>query len=162
MVDLLTPTEEAYDLRTGNLRYNVNLLSKRVIDIVDWTDQSEQTMRLNLGILGTGVGFAAAMIAAAERPEVIKALVSKSGRTDLAGNIFPQIESPTLLIVGGFDYTIADINGQAYQKLNVEKKIVVIPEATHLFEEPGSLEEAARLAIGWFQRYLGRPYTKAT
>jgi alpha-beta hydrolase superfamily lysophospholipase len=154
MADLLTPEEEAYDLRTGNLRYNVDLLARRVIDVTDWIDESERTMRLNMGILGSGVGAAAAMIAAVERPEIVKAIVSKGGRTDLAGNVFSQIEAPTLLIVGGFDYTVADNNRKAYARLGVPKDLIVIPEATHLFEEPGTLEEVARLASKWFQRYL--------
>ncbi len=158
MMDLLTPTEEAYDMRTGNLRYNVDLLTRRVIDVIDWIDENEHAMHLSIGILGGGVGAAAAMIASVERPEIIKALVSKSGRTDLAGDIFSRIETPTLLIVGGFDYTVMDLNGHAYESLNVDKKFVVVPEATQLFEEPGALEEVASQAVRWFHQYLGIPW----
>lgn len=154
MVDLLTPKEEACDMRTGNLRYDIDLLSRRTVDVTDWIDRSERTMHLNMGILGMGVGAAAAMMAAVQRPEIVKTLVFKSGRLDLAGTIFHRIKAPTLLIVGGFDYTVVEVNRRAYLDFRVPKDLIVVPEATQLFEEPGALEKVAHLSTRWFHRYL--------
>jgi pimeloyl-ACP methyl ester carboxylesterase len=154
LMDLLTQPEEAYDLRTGELRFNIEFLSQRLIDAVDWLGEKEETKPLNIGLFGSSTGAAAALVAAVRRPEKIKAVVSRGGRPDLAEGVLSQVRMPTLLIVGGYDYTVTEINRRAFDQLQGEKEISIIPGATHLFEEPGTLEEVSRLAKNWFVRTL--------
>jgi pimeloyl-ACP methyl ester carboxylesterase len=154
LMDLLTQPEEAYDLRTGELRFNIEFLSQRLIDAVDWLGEKEETKPLNIGLFGSSTGAAAALVAAVRRPEKIKAVVSRGGRPDLAEGVLSQVRMPTLLIVGGYDYTVTEINRRAFDQLQGEKEISIIPGATHLFEEPGTLEEVSRLAKNWFVRNL--------
>jgi len=154
LMDLLTQAEEAYDLRTGQLRFNIEFLSQRLIDAIDWLKEYEETLPLPIGLFGSSTGAAAAIVAAVRRTEKIKAVVSRGGRPDLAEGVLTQVRAPTLFIVGGYDYTVAEINRRAYDQLQTEKEIAIVPGATHLFEEPGALEEVSRLAKNWFVRHL--------
>ena len=154
LFDLLTPEEEEVDMVTGHLRFNINLLSERVIGATDWLTAYPKTKDLTIGYFGASTGTAAALVAASERPDVIAAIVSRGGRPDLAGKSLPQVKAPTLLIVGGNDFPVIDMNQDALEELRAEKKLVIVPGATHLFEEPGTLEEVSRLTAEWFVRYF--------
>jgi dienelactone hydrolase len=157
LLDLLTEEEEATDARTGHLRFNVGFLARRVITAIEWVDTDEQTAPLPLGLFGASTGAAAALIAAAVRPDRVRAIVSRGGRPDLAGDALHHVKAPTLLIVGGADRGVLHLNEQALAALGGRGKLEVIPGATHLFEEPGALERVAELARDWFLRYLGEP-----
>ncbi len=154
LIDLLTPGEEAIDLRTRHLRFDIGLLAKRLVGATDWLTGNSATRRLRIGYFGASTGAAAALVAAAARPDVIGAVVSRGGRPDLAGAALPRVRAPTLLIVGGDDLPVIDLNEEALTQLGGQKQLVIIPGATHLFEEPGALEEVANLAGRWFERYL--------
>jgi pimeloyl-ACP methyl ester carboxylesterase len=154
LLDLLTVEEEAVDMRTAHLRFDIGLLAGRLIVATDWLTREPDTQRLPVGYFGASTGAAAALVAAAERPDVVDAVVSRGGRPDLAGPALPLVRAPTLLIVGGDDVTVLELNRQALAQLRAEKELVIIPGATHLFEEPGALDEVARLARDWFERYL--------
>jgi len=154
LFDLLTPEEEEVDVVTGHLRVNISLLSERVIGATDWLTAYPKTKDLAIGYFGASTGTAAALVAASERPDVIAAIVSRGGRPDLAGKSLPQVKAPTLLIVGGNDFPVIDMNQDALEELRTEKKLVIVPGATHLFEEPGTLEEVSRLTAEWFVRYF--------
>ena len=160
LFDLLTKEEEAEDIETGRFRFNISLLAQRLVDATDWLKKHKETGGFNLGYFGASTGAAAALIAAAERPDIIGAVVSRGGRPDLAAEFLPQVKAPTLLIVGGQDFTVIQLNQEAMTRLRVEKKLVIVPGATHLFEEPGALEEAARLAADWFISHPGRKTAK--
>ncbi len=155
LLDLLT-TEEEIDSRTRQLRFDIGLLAARLVGATDWLCHTTATQALKIGFLGTSTGSAAAFIAATKRPEVIKAIVSKGGRPDLAGTILPQVKAPTLLIVGGHDFPVVAMNEDALALLDqaAERQLEIIPRATHLFDEPGTLEQVAMLASQWFKRYL--------
>ncbi|MDR5710103.1 MAG: alpha/beta fold hydrolase [Armatimonadota bacterium] len=154
LIDLLTPEEEAADLRTARYRFDIPLLGRRLVGLVDWLAENVQTKGLHIGLFGASTGAAGALIAAAERPEHVHAVVSRGGRPDLAAHILPRVRAPTLLIVGGADLPVLALNEEALQHLRCEKRLEVIPGAGHLFEEPGALEAVARLAAEWFGRYL--------
>ncbi len=154
LIDLLTQGEEAADMKGGQFRFNIMLLAQRLIDTTDWLGRNVSTRKLAIGYFGASTGAAAALLAATKRAEVIKAIVSRGGRPDMTGAALSEVKAPTLLIVGGNDPTVAALNQEALDKLHVEKELVTVPGATHLFEEPGTLEEVARLAVDWFQRYL--------
>ena len=154
LVDLLTPQEEQTDARTSQFRFNIGLLAQRLIGISDWLARSSATKPLRIGSFGASTGAAAALIAAAERPDAIRAVVSRGGRPDLAGTSLRHVQAPTLFIVGSEDLQVIHLNGEAFDQLSTEKEMVIIPHATHLFEEPGALEEVSRLAGQWFIRYL--------
>ena len=154
LMDLLTPDEETYDQATRELRFNIGLLAERVIAAVDWF-RFGPGEGLRIGLFGASTGAAAALVAATERHEPIAAVVSRGGRPDLAGAALPRVRAPTLLIVGGRDRVVLELNEQAVHLIPAEKQLVVVPGATHLFEEPGALEEVARLATEWFSRHLG-------
>jgi pimeloyl-ACP methyl ester carboxylesterase len=154
LVDLLTSQEEMLDQQTRHLRFDIDLLANRLTDITDWLRQQRATHTLNLGYFGASTGAAAALIAAAERPDEVHAVVSRGGRPDLAGPALARVKAPTLLIVGGNDKPVITLNQQALKALRGEKKLEIIPGATHLFEEPGALEKVAQLARQWFERYL--------
>ncbi len=154
LIDLLTLEEEVIDMRTRELRFNIGLLAERLIGATDWIYRSPEASNLSLGYFGASTGAAAALIAAAERPEVARAVVSRGGRPDLAGEVLPRVQAPTLLIVGGADYGVIELNQQAAAQLRSEHSVKIIPGATHLFEEPGALEQVANLAAGWFTGYL--------
>lgn len=154
LIDLLTMEEEMLDERTGHLRFDIGLLTQRLISITDWLASHSTTKHLKIGYFGSSTGAAAALAAAAERPKKCGAVVSRGGRPDLAGNALPFVKAPTLLIVGGDDTVVIDLNKKAFEQLHAEKKMVIIPGATHLFEEPGTLEEVARFARDWFAEKL--------
>jgi putative phosphoribosyl transferase len=162
LVDLLTPDEEAIDLQTAHLRFNIDLLAARLVGATDWLTQQPDTRHLRIGYFGASTGAAAALVAAAARADVVGAVVSRGGRPDLAGPALARVRAPTLLIVGGNDVPVIQLNQQALAQLRTEKRMVIIPGATHLFEEPGALDEVARLAREWFERYLTPAATRAT
>lgn len=160
LVDLLTAEEEALDNLTRQFRFNIGMLTQRLVDIVDWIAQQSSTRALRIGCFGASTGAAAALAAAAERPGLVHAVVSRGGRPDMAGPFLPLVRAPTLLIVGGKDELVIELNREALEKLTSEKKLVIVPDATHLFEEPGTLDEVARLAADWFAdhlKFLDRP-----
>jgi putative phosphoribosyl transferase len=157
LMDLLTADEEAVDLRTGHLRFDVGLLGRRVIDSIDWLASDPTTEDLPVGCFGASTGAAAALIAAAERPERVAAVVSRGGRPDLAGEALRRVAAPTLLIVGGNDLEVLRLNQQAQAVLAGESRLEIVPGAGHLFEEPGALERVALMARDWFQRHLVAP-----
>jgi putative phosphoribosyl transferase len=154
LVDLLTPEEEAFDARTARLRFDIDLLAERLVEVTDWLGDRAETRGLRLGYFGASTGAAAALVAAAARPQVVHALVSRGGRPDLAGPALPLVRAPTLLIVGGEDVAVIELNRRALAQLRTEADLAIVPGATHLFEEPGALDEVARLARQWFERYL--------
>jgi putative phosphoribosyl transferase len=154
LIDLLTVAEEAIDVQTAQLRFNITLLANRLIGATDWLLTQPRTRHLPLGYFGASTGSAAALLAAAERPDIVKAIVSRGGRPDLAGAALPRVHAPTLLIVGGDDIPVIEMNREAMARLAAEKELHIIPGATHLFEEPGTLEQVAQLARRWFERYL--------
>ena len=152
--DLLTPEEEAVDAHTAQLRFDIGLLTERLIGATDWLTQHPDTRHLRVGYFGASTGAGAALVAAAERPDVVGAVVSRGGRPDLAGPALARVRAPTLLIVGGYDLQVIQLNRVAFAQLHCEKQLVIVPGATHLFEEPGTLDEVAQLAREWFERYL--------
>jgi dienelactone hydrolase len=154
LIDLLTPDEERIDERTAHLRFDIGLLAARLVGATDWLTASPETQHLRVGYFGASTGAAAALVAAAERPDVVSAIVSRGGRPDLAGPALARVRAPTLLIVGGNDVQVIELNRQALAQLRSEKQLVIVPGATHLFEEPGALEAVARLARDWFERHL--------
>ncbi len=130
------------------------MLAKRLVGATDWLLQNPSTCHFTIGYFGASTGAAAALVAAVERPKVVSAIVSRGGRPDLASSVLPSVQSPTLLIVGGYDYPVIEMNQSALAQLQTEKKLTIIPRATHLFEEQGALEQVAELASQWFQHYL--------
>jgi dienelactone hydrolase len=154
LMDLLTAAEEAIDRRTAHLRFDIRLLSERVIAAIDWLESDEQVGSLRVGGFGASTGAAAALVAAAERPRKVRAVVSRGGRPDLAGEALRRVTAPTLLIVGSRDTEVLRLNQQAQQLLAGESRLEIVPGATHLFEEPGALEQVAALARDWFAWHL--------
>jgi pimeloyl-ACP methyl ester carboxylesterase len=162
LADLLTPDEERVDNRTAQLRFDIGLLARRVVELVDWvsTDPHESLAGLPVGLFGASTGAAAALVAAADRPQVVRSAVSRGGRPDLAGDALGRVHQPTLLIVGGRDTVVIDLNRLAMQQLPGQVRLEIVPGATHLFEEPGALEQVARLARDWFTRYLSTSHPR--
>jgi len=156
LIDLLTRQEEKIDDQTAQLRFDIDFLAQRLVDTTDWLLKNNETKNLNIGYFGASTGAAAALVAASQHPKIIKAVVSRGGRPDLAGSVLQKVQSPTLLIVGGDDYPVIGMNQEALDKLKTEKKMVIVPGATHLFEEPGTLEVVAQLAADWFVIHLVR------
>ena len=156
LFDLLTVSEETTDWRTRHLRFDIDLLARRTAGVLEWLDLQPFAYELRRGLFGASTGAAAALIAAAELPEKVDAVVSRGGRPDLAGEVLAKVRAPTLLIVGGRDEVVVDLNEQAIAQIQpgIEKKLVIVPGASHLFEEPGTLEEAAQLARDWFLAHL--------
>jgi dienelactone hydrolase len=154
LMDLLTPEEEAEDLRTARLRFDVQLLGGRVISTIDWLASEPDVGQLPVGCFGASTGAAAALIAAAERPQRVAAVVSRGGRPDLAADALRRVRAPTLLIVGGRDTEVIRLNRLAQAELAGESQLVIVPGAGHLFEEPGALEKVAALARDWFLQHL--------
>ena len=150
LFDLLTPEEELVDTRTAELRFDIDLLAKRLVHATKWAKRQEQTRDLRIGYFGSSTGGGAALVAAAQLPDDVDAVVSRGGRPDLAGAALPKVQAPTLLIVGGQDDIVIDLNKQARDQMRSEVKLEIIPGATHLFEEPGALEQVAKLASDWF------------
>lgn len=154
LLDLLTEAEEQVDLRTRHLRFDIGLLAERPTHTTDWLQENSATRGVAIGCFGASTGGGAALVAAAERPSMIKAVVSRGGRPDLAGSALRRVTAPTLLIVGGADYEVIQLNRQALFELTCTKELSIVPGASHLFEEPGALEEVSRLALNWFQCHL--------
>jgi dienelactone hydrolase len=154
LLDLLTAQEQELDERTGALRFDIGLLTGRLVDAVDWLDERADTRDLRIGVFGASTGAAAALAAAAERPGRVAAVVSRGGRPDLALPYLPRVRAPTLLIVGGLDGQVIRMNRQAAACLSCEHSLEIVPGATHLFEEPGTLDQVARLARDWFLKHL--------
>ena len=154
LFDLLTEEEEAIDQQTRHLRFDIPLLAERLIKVTDWIKKQSNLKNLKLGYFGSSTGAAAALIGAAELPKLIKAVVSRGGRTDLANSFLPKVKAATLCIAGELDETIIQMNKNSLAQTNTEKKLIIIPEATHLFEEPGTLEKVADYATEWFVEYL--------
>ncbi|GII21411.1 dienelactone hydrolase family protein [Planosporangium mesophilum] len=154
LADLLTLEEEQVDLGTAELRFDIGLLATRVAGLTDWLTENERTADLGIGIFGASTGAAAALVAAAARPDIVQAVVSRGGRPDLAGEFLRLVNQPVLLIVGGEDPVVIELNRQAQRELPGETRLDIIPGATHLFEEAGALEEVARLAREWFLEHL--------
>jgi pimeloyl-ACP methyl ester carboxylesterase len=154
LIDLLTQEEEMIDLQTAELRFDIRLLAERLGGVTDWLAGEPSTAALPIGYFGASTGAAAALIAAADRPKIVRAIVSRGGRPDLAKPVLRRVAQPTLLIVGGEDDVVIDLNREALKELGGTKRLVIIPGATHLFEEPGALEQVAALASEWFLRYL--------
>ncbi|MDQ3815129.1 MAG: dienelactone hydrolase family protein [Armatimonadota bacterium] len=157
LIDLLTASEEAVDLRTRHLRFDIGLLAERLVGAMEWLAQEPGTRGLKIGLFGASTGGGAALVAAAQRPELAGAVVSRGGRPDLAGPALPQVQAPTLLIVGSLDTVVIEMNQQALAQLRCERDLHLVPGATHLFEEPGTLEAVAQLARDWFLRHLPPP-----
>ncbi|HKZ81201.1 MAG TPA: dienelactone hydrolase family protein [Pyrinomonadaceae bacterium] len=154
LFDLLTKEEEAVDAYTGELRFNIKFLAERLVDATKWITGQAATKHLRMGYFGSSTGAAAALIAAVELRDVVAAVVSRGGRPDLAGEALPKVKAPTLLIVGGDDDVVIGLNEDAYAQLSCEKELKIVPGATHLFEEPGTLEQVAHLASDWFKNRL--------
>jgi putative phosphoribosyl transferase len=155
LLDLLTREEEAVDVYTREYRFDIDRLATRVVMTTDWIQNREDVRPLPIGYFGASTGAAAALIAAAERPSVTRAVVSRGGRPDLAGEALPKVTAPTLLIVGGHDEPVIELNEDAKSRMRAAHvELTIVPGATHLFEEPGTLEQVEQLAGDWFVRYL--------
>lgn len=154
LFDLLTEAEEKIDDQTLELRFDIEFLSNRLQDAAQWIKKQPSLSKLNIGYFGASTGGGAALMAAAAQPTLVKAVVSRGGRPDLAGDALQSVQAPTLLIVGGNDDVVIELNKQALAQLNCAKKLEIVPGATHLFEEPGTLNQVADLAKQWFQQYL--------
>ena len=154
LMDLLTEQEEAIDQYNRRLRFDIPLLAQRLGGASEWVATQEDLADLPLGYFGASTGAAAAIIAAADRPQEVSAVVSRGGRPDLGGGAISRLQAPTLLIVGSLDYAVIELNQQAYDAMNCEKRLEIVPGATHLFEEPGTLEQAAKLAADWFVEHF--------
>jgi putative phosphoribosyl transferase len=154
LLDLLTEAEEQVDLESGHLRFDIDLLAKRLLDATDWLQRQPAGRNMSIGYFGASTGAGAALVAAAERPSLIGAIVSRGGRPDLAGSELPRVKAPTLLIVGSEDREVIELNRSAFTTLRCEKKLSIVQGATHLFEEPGTLEEVSILARNWFRQNL--------
>ncbi len=154
LFDLLTAEEEAVDVQTSEFRFDIPLLAERLVGATDWLLEQVQTQHLNIGYFGSSTGAGAALIAAAKRPKLIKAVVSRGGRPDLAGESLPEVLAPTLLIIGGLDIEVIALNQNAQQRMKAETKIEIVAGATHLFEEMGTLDQVIELASQWFLKYL--------
>ncbi|PYJ25464.1 MAG: hydrolase [Verrucomicrobia bacterium] len=155
LFDLLTQEEEAIDIQTRQHRFNIGLLAERLVHATKWAKQQEHTRDLRIGYFGSSTGGAAALVAAVEIPKDAGAVVSRGGRPDLAGDALPKVQAPTLLIVGGNDDVVIELNEMARDQMRCEVKLEIIPDATHLFEEPGALEQVAKLASEWFVNHIG-------
>jgi putative phosphoribosyl transferase len=154
LVDLLTPAEERIDVVTAELRFDIDLLATRLVAVTDWLITDDVATDVSVGLFGASTGAAAALIAGAARPGTVAAIVSRGGRPDLAGDALRSVHQPVLLIVGGADPVVIDLNRRAMELIPGETRLEIVPGATHLFEEPGALEQVARLARDWFVRHL--------
>ncbi|WP_437743171.1 dienelactone hydrolase family protein [Sorangium sp. So ce1504] len=156
LLDLLTPAEEEVDEETAHLRFDIGFLANRLLGAARWLRQDAEGSRLPFGYFGASTGAAAALVAAAEDPDLVRAIVSRGGRPDLAGPALASVHAPTLLIVGGRDNMVIELNRRASAELACEKRLEIVPGATHLFEEPGALDRVAKLARDWFGQHLAR------
>src|SRR6266498_2052655 len=156
LFDLLTSEEESVDIHTRQHRFDIGLLAERLGSATDWASHETGVRDLRIGYFGSSTGGGAALVAAAELPQDVGAVVSRGGRPDLAGDALPKVQAPTLLIVGGNDEIVIELNEMARDQMRCEVKLEIVPGATHLFEEPGALEKVARLASDWFADHIGR------
>ena len=154
LIDLLIPEEDTIDKDTGEYRFDIERLSGRVILAMDWVERRAELRSLPLGLFGASTGAAAVLVAAAERPAAVAAVVSRGGRPDLAREALPNVKAPTLLIVGGHDTDVIAMNRSAMGRMATRVALEIVPAASHLFEEPGALEKVSRLSALWFHRYL--------
>ena len=154
LIDLLTSDEERIDNLTAHLRFDIGMLAGRLVQTIEWLASQPKTKDLRTGLFGASTGAGAALVAAAQRPERVNAVVSRGGRPDLAGDALPLVQAPTLLIVGGDDVPVIGMNREAYERMNCVRRMEIVPGASHLFEEPGTLEKVARLAREWFEQHL--------
>lgn len=154
LLDLLSPEEERIDEMTRHLRFDIPMLADRLVAAIDWLAEQPATRELKVGLFGASTGGGAALVAAAKRPERVGAVVSRGGRPDLAADALPVVKAPTLLVVGGHDDVVIELNGQAKRQMRAEVRLQIVPGATHLFEEPGTLEKVADLARDWFAEHL--------
>jgi putative phosphoribosyl transferase len=154
LLDLLTTREEQVDVHTRHLRFDIGLLADRLIGAMAWLDTQDDTRGLSVGLFGASTGGGAALVAAARRPDRVNAVVSRGGRPDLAAEELRHVRAPTLLIVGSLDTVVIEMNKQAMRRMVAPVELSIVPGATHLFEEPGTLEQVAELARDWFVRYL--------
>jgi putative phosphoribosyl transferase len=154
LIDLLSPDEEQADMVTGRLRFDIGLLAARLVDAIEWLAAEPSTRTRRVGLFGASTGGGAALVAAAERPDSVGAVVSRVGRPDLAGDALPRVSAPTLLVVGGEDDAVIALNQRALEQMRAEVRLEIVPGATHLFEEPGALEQVAALAGDWFRQHL--------
>lgn len=161
LMDLLTTEEEILDLRTRALRFDIELLAARLLGAVSWLRDQDATSASPIGLFGASTGAGAALVTAGLEPTEIDAVVSRGGRPDLAGGLLPRVQAPTLLIVGGLDEAVIDLNRDAHAQMRSERRIDIVAGASHLFEEPGALEQVADLAGDWFARHLTAPLTAA-
>jgi putative phosphoribosyl transferase len=159
LIDLLTEDEQQVDMQTGHLRFDIPFLARRLVVIAEWLASRQEVAGLKIGLFGASTGAAAALMTAAEVPDLVYAVVSRGGRPDLAGTALARVKAPTLLIVGGADEVVLDLNRQAMSQMRCGKELRIVPGATHLFEEPGALEKVAALARDWFVRPLAVPST---
>jgi putative phosphoribosyl transferase len=157
LLDLLTEAEERVDARTRALRFDIGLLAGRLTDAADWLDGAEATAGIPLALFGASTGAAAALITAADRPDVVRAVVSRGGRPDLAGTALDRVRAPTLLLVGGADEEVLALNRTAAGRLTGVHEVSVVPGATHLFAEPGALEQVVERSIAWLRRWTASP-----
>ena len=157
LADLLTRDEERLDARTAKLRFDIDLLAVRTTALADWVNEEKPTAGLGIGLFGASTGAAAALVAAAARPNTVGAVVSRGGRPDLAGEWLRLVHQPTLLMVGELDIQVIQLNHRARERLSGPTRLVIVPGASHLFEEPGALEQVARLAATWFADHLAEP-----
>lgn len=155
LIDLLTEDEERIDDRTAALRFDIGLLADRLVAIAAWRDRVPELQSLPMGLFGASTGGGAALVAAARRPQAFRAVVSRGGRPDLAGDALPRVTAPTLLIVGSADEPVIAMNEDAMRRMRCETRLEIVPGATHLFEEPGTLEHVAALAARWFETHIG-------
>jgi pimeloyl-ACP methyl ester carboxylesterase len=154
LIDLLTPEEERIDDVTAELRFDIGMLASRLVGTIEWLTKQPETKAFQFGLFGASTGGGAALVAAARRPEHVQAVVSRGGRPDLAGDALPHVRAPTLLIVGGDDLPVIGLNREAYHRMTTVRRLEIVPGASHLFEEPGTLVKVAELARDWFQLYL--------
>jgi putative phosphoribosyl transferase len=162
LVDLLTAHEEKIDMVTRHLRFDINLLAERLAGAIDWLEEESSTRSLSVGLFGASTGGGAALVAAAERPQRVGAVVSRGGRPDLAGVALQSVRAPTLLIVGERDEPVIELNEEAMKWMRAPVELEIVPGATHLFEEPGTLERVAELARNWFVAHLFQPLSQAS
>lgn len=155
LLDLLTPAEESVDERTREYRFNIDMLGERVVGAIDWTRTRADLQDLPVALFGASTGAAAALIGAAARPGQVRAVISRGGRPDLADQALPNVQAPTLLIVGGHDEPVIEMNRDAMRRMRAPVELEIVPGATHLFEERGALEQVIRLATDWCRRHLG-------
>jgi putative phosphoribosyl transferase len=154
LMDLLTEKEEKKDILTASYRFDIHLLAERVQKTLRWVKSKDEIHNLPIGLFGSSTGAAAAIIAASKSQEIVRAVVSRGGRVDLAENYLQNLKAPTILIVGELDYTVLNLNREAFEAIRVKKRLAVVPGATHLFEEPGALEKVADIAAEWFNEHL--------